>query len=329
MIRRIIRLSLLALALRPGLAAALDGVPPFEWFPFGEPMPEYGYALFLNPTGGIGGFYEGGTPERSMKVKDYAMASILGRYTMWKGLESYCAIPYYWGRSPQEYRDSSGRRAGSITGADFGDVALGLRWTVWRGETRTVNLTGACVFPMASNVWTDYPNATFLETFAPDLPDLTLGDGAYKALAAVDVHQAGDDFRLDALAGYIYKFEMRSGEFEYYGDRVKVRLPSPLVFRVLPAYRIGEVLWLEGVAEGFWAARGRVTTNRGAVGIGNRMDSYHNLLEAHGAAWLGAGLKWEASDTVTVALGLAAPVAVHRYYSSWRICASLERRWSK
>jgi len=328
---RIVRWLPLVLALGAGSASALDGVPPFHWFPLGDPLPEYGYVFNLDPAGGVGGFYEGGIPQRSMKVKDYAMATLLGRYAMWKDLEGYCAVPYYWGRSPQEYGYGTTRRAGEVTGMDFGDVALGLRWTAWRGADpdRTVNLTGACIFPMASNVWTDYPNATFRETFEPNLPELTFGDGDYEALVSIDAHQHGDDFRLDALAGYIYKFEMRAGEFENYGDRVKIRLPSPLVLRIIPAFRIGEVFWLEGIAEGFWAPRGRVTTNRGPIGIGSRMEGYGNLLEAHGAAWAGAALKWEASEQMTVSLGLSAPVAVHRYYSSWRLCASLERRWSK
>jgi len=329
---RLLATALIVLAVSPRQTAAMDGVPPFAWFPFGAPMPEYGYAVSFNPDGGIGTSYEGGVPARSMMVKDYAMASILGRYGMWKSLEVYGALPYYWGRSPQEYRDPwQGEREGTISGSDFGDVALGLKLAVWRSadEAKTVSVAAACVLPMGSNVWTDYPKATFYETFSPELPELTLGDGAYKALVSADLHEEGDDFRLDALAGYLYKFEMHVGEFDGKKNRIVLRQPSPLLFRAFPAFRVGRNLWLEGRAEGFWAPRGRIRSDLSRAGLENIMDGYLNLVESHGAAWAGAGVKWDASDKVRAGLSAEAPVAAHRYYRSWRICAVIERSWAK
>ncbi len=317
----------------PAVALSTAGVPPFEWFAGGKIMEEYHTNLSVRSEVGFSGGYAGNEGDRSMKVENYLAAPVLIRYGLWGSLEAYVSVPVYWGSSPQRYTDrlaSPPREyAGTVSGFDIGDTAAALRWRVWESATEewTTLLSGGVVMPLGSNVWNEYPDFTYIRT-APDRPDLAVGDGSWKILVAVQELFERDEMRAEALIGYIHKFPLRARAAELSVlHEITVRQPSPLVAWIRPAMSVGDGLWLTGRIEGFWAPRGSLSAGgilaKSPGSMEKILDSYANLVGASGAAWVGGGVRWEVTDTGTVSLEVAAPVAAHRAYRYWRASARI------
>ena len=111
---------------------------------------------------------------------------------------------------------------------------------------------------------------------------------------------------------------------------IEVTVPSPAMFRLEPALRLGDALWLTARVEGFAAPRGIIKVGgllaRSPGSTEAVLDSYRNLVDPSSGLWAGAGLRWDASEIIGLAAGVAAPVVANGLYRMWR--AGLSVSWS-
>lgn len=320
------------LAVGSRMAWALEGAPPFAWFPHGPLAADLHAVVEVRPESGFSGGFAGGDPARSLQVRSYLVAPVFLRYGLWGTLEAYGAFPFYWGSSPQQYVDRTyglGELNATVSGADVGDPALGARWRAWRSPTEAWNvmLVTGLVIPWGFNVWQGFPRFSYVRT-APDTPELAVGDGAWKLLVGVQERYESETFMVDALVGYILKFPLRATLLELnVGEEITVNLPSPVTAWIRPAWLIGERLWVTGRVDGVWAPHGSVTAGGTLAKVPGLLDSYMNLVRASGGVWAGGGLRWELMSGSALSLEASAPVAAHRLYRYWRISASASYSW--
>lgn len=321
----------------PAVAGALEGTPPFEWLVPGDTLPELTAAASVTPEAGIGaGFAGSGDAADSMKARRYLSAPLTGRYAMWDVLEAYVVAPFYVGESPQHYVNYATGGApeeyrATLNGADFGDPALGARWRCWRGEEDgpAVVASLAVVLPLGTNVWT---NSQFnYVTSGSSRPELAVGDGAYKLLAAVQAVRDWPSWHGEALAGYLYRFPLEAAAIEPGASTITVHEPSVALGWIRPAYKLTEETWLTGRLDGFWSAGGSFDTEgllaRDPAALGVVVGTYGNLIKAAGGLWAGLGIRQAMSETWTVSAGVLAPLAVHGLYRCFRLDASVSWTW--
>lgn len=303
-------------------------MPPLHWFGSGPVVPEHQSRLLLRPEFGAGAGYAGREPERSMKPRTYVVAPLLIQYGLWSALEACAVVPFYWGSSPQKFVDRLAtpprEYAATVTGADIGDVAAALRWRAWRtdDEAWAFVLGAGAVMPLGSNAWKDYPQYTYVRT-VPDAPDLAVGEGVWKLLVSLGQSYATDDYRIDALVGYLSGSSLRATAVELSSlHEINVRQPSSLVARLRSETAVGEGLWLTGRLEGYSSWGGRITAGgllASEPGSVERiLDSYVNLAGNASGAWAGAGVRWEATEESSLGVEVAAPVLADGSYRYWR-----------
>lgn len=316
---------------------ALEGTPPFEWLVAGDTLPELTAGASVGPDLGYGaGFAGSGRGEDSMKARRYLAAPVTFRYGLWSVLEAYAVAPFYWGDSPQHFINyaTAGppeESRATLSGADFGDPALGARWRFWSGETEGTGavLTVAGIFPLGTNVWA---NSQFnYVTSGSPRPDFAVGDGAMKVLVSAQGLVDGPAWRLDVLAGYLYRFPVEAAAIEPGASTITVRAPGSVLAWVRPAWKLSEDTWLTGRLDGFWSAGGSFGTTgllaRYPATLPVVLDSYQHLVRSAGGMWAGAGVRQAFGEGWSAAAGLLAPVAVHGMYRFVRLDASVSWTW--
>ncbi len=320
-----------------GPALALEGVPPFEWFAYGPMTPELHLNVSVSPVFGLSGSFAGDDEERQLQVSEYLVMPLLLRYGIWRGVEIYGAFPFYWGRSSQRcavyIMGYPYDLAGTVSGQDFGDAALGVRLRTWSQEfADSALLAGiALVPPLGTNVWQGvrYSFQTLLEV--PE--ELAMGDGAWKIAFSLQHFYGSGAFSLECLAGYLLKlpFEV-TGMGLGYGSTVEAKLPSPIIFVGRPGYEIWPGLSITGNLAGYWAPEGELEPGGYLAAEPERLPlvlgSYMNLAESSGALWGGAGLRWVPSEEYELGLDVMAPVLAQRAYRTWRVGLSANYLWS-
>lgn len=314
-------------------ALALEGAPPFEWLVSGDTVPESTAAASVSPDAGLGlGFAGSGAAQDSMKVRRYIAAPLTIRYGLWDAIEAYAVAPFYWGASPQHfvnYPAGGLESRETLTGADFGDPSLGVRWRAWRNDEGHAGmiLTAAYVFPFGTNVWHN-SQANFANSGG--IPDLAIGDGANKLLIAAQVLADGPAWRVEVLGGYLWRLPFVETQFANDGT-IDVREPSPVLGWIRPSFKLTEDTWLTGQVDGFWAAGGGFTLGGDLAKDPGQLpvilDSYQHLIRSAGGVWAGLGLRQAFTETWTAAVGVLAPVAVHGMYRLIRLDATLAWSW--
>jgi hypothetical protein len=327
----------LVLVLVAPLARALEGAPPFEWQPWGWPVPELVVAVTIAADAGAGAGFAEGSGERSMRARDYTVTPVQVRYGVFPALEIYGVAQLVWASAPESWTDpgSSGTPVTYrqvVSGFDGGDMAVGLRWGVVRtdGDAVSAVLTAAFLFPSGSDVWS-YPRTTFIRTFG-ETPDLSTGDGTYKILAGVEVDAGGEDWGLETQAGYLLKLPVDAAAVAPPASTIEVRMPSPVIARIRPAWKVSDEVSVLGVVEGYWAPAGKFVLGgelaRYPGDLATTLDSYMNLVAGEAGLWAGAGLRWGGSTSpFAAALCLAAPVAASRVWRQWRLGATVTWSW--
>jgi len=330
-------LALAAACTVSATALALEGAPPFEWLVSGDTVPESTAAASVSPDAGLAaGFAGSGAPEDSMKVRRYLTAPLTIRYGLWDSVEAYAVAPFYWGESPQHFVNYATGGApdeyrATLTGSDFGDPALGARIRCWRGEDEHAGViaTLAVVFPLGTNVWTN-SQFNFATSGSPQ-PDLAVGDGAYKLLAAAQGNWEAGDWQLEALGGYCLRLPVEAAAIEPGASTITVHAPSSVLGWIRPAYKMSDSFWLTGRIDGFWASGGSVEAGgllaHDPAELAVVLDSYQHLVRAAGGIWAGLGVREALTETWTGAIGVLAPIAVHGMYRVVRLDASLAWSW--
>lgn len=330
-------LFLAVVGLTAATARALEGAPPFEWLVPGETLPESTAAASIRPDMGLGAaFAGGGAPEDSLKVRRYLAAPLTVRYALWDALEAYAVAPFYWGESSQHFVNYATGGAPEdyrsvLSGADFGDPALGARWRCWRGDEERGALiaTLALVFPLGTNVW---QNSQFnYVTSGSAKPDFAIGDGAYKLLAAIQGEWDGPVWRWEALGGYLFRFPLEASAIEPGASTITVHEPGSAMGWVRSSYKLTEDTWLTGRVDGFWSAGGSFAVDgllaRDPAVLNVVLDSYRNLIRAAGGVWAGVGVRQAFNETWEGAIGILAPLAVHGMYRVIRLEAAVSWSW--
>ncbi len=330
-------MPILAAFLAAAPAAALEGAPPFAWLPSGASLPELQGEVSLAADVGSGAGFAGASGPRSLRADRYLVAPVQARYGLWGGIEGYVIGPFVWGSAEEEYVDA--RTGGApftnrarLSGFDGGDPEVGLRWAVVsaeRGEESAfeVIVAAGMVLPWGTGVWqmSQYNYVT-----GPAAPDFASGSGAWQVAGALEVRAGTGRWRLDTLVGYLRALAQEATAMEPPGSTIEVTVPSPAMVRLEPALRLGDSLWLTGRVEGFAAPRGTIKVGghlaRSPGSTEAVMDSYRNLVDPSSGLWAGAGIRWDASESVGLAAGVAAPVVTNGLYRMWR--AGLTVSWA-
>jgi hypothetical protein len=317
-------------------ASALEGAPPLEWFPTGPVAAETESRFELAPEVGMGfsPVFEKAPAERQMKVKQYGRVPLAYAYGIITGLEGTVVLPFYWGVSDQVFTNNQaevpGTMSGRLTGADFGDLALSLRWRALASEDeRTWMVMGfGYGAPLGTNVW---ENVRYNFGALMDVPDLAIGDGAHKLLLSAGGRTGSDPFGFEGVLGYIWRIPVSDTVMVGYGSTMQVNLPSPVVGVLKFRYGVAEEFDAVAAVSGFYAPKGSFSAGgylAQVPGAAEKVaDSYANLLARTGGLWVGGGAEWSPAPSWRGSLGADAPVWTLNSWRFVRIRAGLSFVW--
>ena len=304
--------------------AALEGVPPLEWFPMGPVAAETESHFTLAPEIGAGysPVFEKDRAERQMKARQYVRVPLTYAYGIITGLEGFVVLPFYRGVSDQSFTNNQaevpGVLSGRITGADFGDLALALRWRALVAEDERAWGTFCLgyIAPLGTNSW---ENVSYNFGALMDVPSLSIGDGAHKVMLSAGGRTGGDSWGVEAVLGYIWKLPIGDTVMVGYGSTLQVTLPSPVIGVLKGSCGVADDLQATAVLSGFYAPGGSLSAGGYLTqypGAAERIiDSYANLLARTGGLWAGGGLEWAPAPSWKASLGADAPVWT---LNSWR-----------